>query len=64
MNDSPEMMKYLFLDLKLKGGRRIRIGSCAVWVVAIIVLACTGHLLLAVPATIPLLWRQIREWLT
>jgi hypothetical protein len=58
MNNSQEM-KYVFVDVESKWGR-VRIGSCAVWVTAIIVLACTGHLLLAAPASLPLLWRQIR----
>jgi len=52
-------MKYILLDLDLKRGK-LRIGSCVAWVIAIIVLVWTGHLLLAAPVSIPAIWKWFR----
>jgi hypothetical protein len=58
MSNSSDM-KYMLLDLDLRRGR-VRIGSCVVWAIAFIVLAWTGHLLFAAPASIPAIWKWIR----
>jgi len=58
MADGPSM-RYVGVDLDWRQGR-IRIGACVFWAIAIIVVACTGHLLLGLPATLPSIWKWFR----
>jgi hypothetical protein len=49
--DSGTEMKYVALDWDLKQ-RRLRVGSCVIWTIAIIVLAWTGHIPVLIAATV------------
>jgi hypothetical protein len=52
-------MKHTAFDIAWKG-RRIRGGSCVMWATVIIVLAYTGHLVLAAPVSVAGL---LQQWL-
>jgi len=58
LTGKPEM-KHTALEIEWDG-RKIRIGSCVPWTIAIIMLAWTGHLLIEAPATIPAILKWVR----
>ncbi len=49
-------MKHVAVEVDLKN-RRVRVGACIVWATAMIVVACTGHVLWSVPLAIPSLFK-------